>query len=367
MRRLALTASLASLLLFAAPSALAAPARQAVSGAIQAAPQLKLPPTAFPPAGFTVTAAAPVDANTADTTTIQAETHSTSYHDLGMLGGYYQEAAKSLLAGGSFYVTYLGSYYSSPDQAKNAFNNAAGGWTSHSPALCSFGEQCAQVSFTPADNNGNPLTINGQLVMGTFRMILKSNSIFEAGIVIDQGDFNAQQATGNQYLDTLSNAYLALFTAPAPTPIPPANPPPSPVTPTPTPTPSPTPVTTPTPTPTPAATNFTVDRVSVHKDTSDSSKALRQVKKGQAVYIFIDWTLNNAPANAKPHYAFAAKLKGRTLRRGAFTGSLSSYPPGGYYSAFPTKFKKIGTYTIAGTITLAGQTHRKTAKVKVVK
>lgn len=385
MRSLALTVSLLGALLVGPAAAHAAGGRhfvpdvrsgapssqQAVSGFIQAAPQLKLPPSAFP-VGFSVAASQPMTAGDADQEAIQALTHTTSYRDLGMLGGWYEEYHMDVPNGGTFVLTYLGSYYPSPDQALAAFNNAAGGWTTYSPSLCTIpgAEQCAQIMIPNAFTNKYGFPYNG-----VFRMILKSNSLFEGGYLLASSDFNANKAAGDQALDAMTNAYLALFNpqpAPAPNPVPAPTPKPTPKPtplPVPAPNPNPTPVTPPTVTPpvSPPAvtTKFAIDSVSLHKDTKDTSSPVHKVKHGKKMYFFIDWTLSSAPTNAKPTYAYTAAIKGKVLYHNSFTGSRDSYPPDSYYAYFTVNLKKKGTYLITGTVTMNGQTQKGTTTVKV--
>src|SRR5579864_769804 len=112
-----------------APAARAAGTKQsATTGAIKASSQLKIPlSTTYPPAGFATAVNGQLAPADADTSTLQAlflhgewnnntgQSNNVSYHNIGAIGMWYQEFHQSLTDGYTAYLTYLGSYYASPD------------------------------------------------------------------------------------------------------------------------------------------------------------------------------------------------------------------------------------------------------------
>lgn len=339
-----------------------------VSGAIQASTQLKLPYSTYPPT-FAVGVSQPLAPHDADTTLLGG-LHNITYENLGMLGGWYQQAQIDLPNdAGTFLLVYLASYYSSPQAATGAFNDAASAWTHGSATSCTFpgADQCAQVTLKPAYTNADGFPYDG-----VFRTLTKSNAMFEVGYLLLDSTFldPAQRAIGDSSLDAMSKGFVSLFTpaTPAPTPVstlPPVTPPPS----------TPPPVTPPPATPTPPVHTPAQYRLITVRYEKAGTKAnlknspLRSVKGGAKVILSAYFEVTAADAGLAYTETFDVHRGSKMVAHGQFSHTLDASSPTGTYWARGdlTLPKKTGTYKGTVTISMDGQNQAGSANIKIVK
>ncbi|HEX8919138.1 MAG TPA: hypothetical protein VF898_11595 [Chloroflexota bacterium] len=201
-------------------SADAASTRQVQSGAIHSSGQLRIPLSAgYPPAGFKTNANTAMTPADADSATLQALflhggylRSNQSYHDIGALGLWYQEFVATLPSGHNMWLTYLGSYYTSPDTAAGAFNDVVGSGIFSRVQTCQVpgAEQCLDVTLGFVGPGIDP-TYFPVLYADDWRIMLKSNALLESGYLIPQSDLAANQAQGQSALQMMTSAFLELF------------------------------------------------------------------------------------------------------------------------------------------------------------
>ena len=367
MRRFLLAFSLLAGVLLSTPATHAAGTQHGYqhqtvsSGAITSAPQLKESSSVYPP-NFQVAISQPVNASSADQSYF-GTLHSITYENLGMLFGWLQIAAMGLPSGNAFLLAYLASGYSSPDVATTAFDDASSAWTSGTAAVCSFpgAIQCVQVTIQ------NAIMISGLPYTAVMRILLKSNTIWEGGYLLEQDDFAANKSAGDQYANALANGYIALFNAPTATPVP------TPVsTPAVTPTPSPTLVTGPPPTTTPTPTTrteFSIITVRFEKPKAQPSlndAVLTKAKSGTKVELVGFLEVKSAPPGLPFTTSFQITEGGKVVAHVAGSGQLDAADPTGIYT-LPARYKlpkKVGTYVGTVTVTMNGQTEQGSARIK---
>jgi hypothetical protein len=220
-----------------------------VAGSVTSSAQMKLPPSSFPD-DFAQLQSQPLTAADADGK-IYSQLHTTSYTDLGMMGGWWDYYSKQI-PDGLFDITYLGSYYRDRDAAQSAFDDVASNLSFVGPiTTCSLGERCLETTAT--------ITFSDGTYRGIFRVVQASNALAETASVVPAADVGTYLDTIRSNLDRLSASFLGIFpqAQPTATAVPPTSTPvPTAIPPTPTATAVPTPTAAPTsvPTATPART-----------------------------------------------------------------------------------------------------------------
>jgi hypothetical protein len=395
-----------------------APPPQVQSGAITDASQLKEPAYVYP-SDFTLQSNRSLTSADADNTSIsdfayihyiydsQVGVHF-SYKSSGALFGWYQFADKTLPNKDLFGLEYVATAFGTPDSALNAFNalldyyttvqtHVVGGPT---VSLCTYAgaDQCILVSWP-----GFFTDSSGYGYLGGFRVLQKSNSIWEGGYILRSDDLSANQSAGEQARDVMSTAYIALFggssgggatstPTPAPTlqlkptatptsvpptstPVPTATPTrtPKPLQPTKTPTPRPPkPTATPKPTPKPTARpvhgrfSFSFDRL-VAMDAH--GHVPRTFVRGQDVRIIASYTVRNVK---RGHIVTGRLLRTyQQLVKGKVHDQVQSADPlvvaksGTYKIPHDTVFERQGTIRVIVQITFKKITQTKSVTINV--
>lgn len=354
-----------------APRSAPAVPHQVQSGKITSSQQLRLPTSVVTGSGqlqFDQGGDEPMSTAQADVDTIQGQyLHpNITYQQLGALGLYYEEASAQVSDGTLFFLTYLGSYYASPDSAAAAFQDATSGWQTLSPTTCqipsstatqNLPQQCLEVTFTPQnpaiqDTAGNTYRVR-------IRVVQISNALFEYGVVMEQSDLNSNSSTVDQYLTDVSSAIVDLFNSSSPPPAP-----------SPTPTTQPTPPPSPTPTPTPPPVQFTVKArwEKANANPSLTGKALKKVKKGKTVQADSYVVVSSAPAAAGVTIDYLVTKGSKRVASTEDKVQLASPDPTGWYpDPKEIKLKKPATYTLHIKVVIGSVTESSSAKLKVTK
>ncbi len=250
------------------------------SGSILLALELELPASAFPPGSYLYEEHEDT-ASQADNSRFSS-LHVSTYADLGMQGGWFQYYTTQI-SDGLFDLAYLGSFYSSNDAAKRAFDDVRNNPTFANGTACNFGEQCYQDYIGAVFSDGE--------YRGVLQVIQSSNALMEVMSLVPAADLPSRQTEILANVNRVSAAFVQDIAAAAPTAVPTATRAPSTSTPTSTATPqpaathTPVPTATATPTSTPASTPIPLF-VSVHL-------AHRSVASGKKQTISVT-TLSNA-------------------------------------------------------------------------
>jgi hypothetical protein len=212
-----------------APKAVIARPAPSRSAGIADARQLRIDPTYLAVgSGWTLTADQSMDSTQASTRTIQGATvhPSISYASLESLGLYYEESAASVPnSTSSYWITYLGSYYSNAEAAGAAFRAVLpqGGTSSSQPCTAPSSlpnpSQCGQAVLTPenppfVDGHGNRYSMK-------IRVIQVTNALFEYGYVIESSPedlFDRTKSAADSKLDLQTQGIVQLFTGGTPPP-----------------------------------------------------------------------------------------------------------------------------------------------------
>lgn len=334
-------------------------ALQVQNGLVNSTQQLRIDPSNMTGDNqFTVTNDGPITIAEADTDTLQGIfLHPTvSYANMGAAGLYYEESHLPL-SDADFYLSYLGSYYTTQDNASAAFNDATTGW-SVSPTTCTVPNapahvtvQCLDVQFdyqSPTD---------GTIWRIRFRIVQISNALFEFGVVSNNPDeFNANQSAVEASITGITQAVTGLFAT--------TTPPPGP-SPTPTPRPSPTPTP---PTQTPVQYHVIARWQNAHASSSLTAKALKKSKVKKAVQADAYIVVDSAPAGDQVQIQDTISRGSKAIATMSKSGALDTTDPTGWYPVTATyKPKKTGTYSLYVRVNIGGDIETSTAKLKVTK
>lgn len=310
---------------------------RADQAAITDASQLEIPYTAFP-TSFSVTASNLEGPSAADELTIESAVHHTSYVDLGMEAGWYEEAQQSLESG-NFILSYLGSYYQSPAAALNVLNDAISGIPATS---CAGGSRCSQITVPLTDADGNDAT-------ATVRLIAVGSVLFEGAYMIDNADLAGQASVGDGALNSMTLAFLSLsaLRPPTPTPTVPA-----------TPAPTLTPTVTATPLPDVGAGDFhvwvRVERSDAAPDWNQVTPPLKRVKVGTKIRLSIYLALSSTHAASAISSNFTVTQGSHILFQQSLPETLSSGPPGTSWYHALLRLQTPGTYVFTGQVLING-------------
>lgn len=379
MLRLSLALALAGSLC-AASIVHAAPSRQVLSGQITGSSQLRIDTTyLLPDTGESMTADTAVTPADADFNTLEGyylhfcaagtTCKGMTYRQMGALGTYYEESKEEYSLFRYFYLTYLGSYYTSVDNARSALSNALTSTPSDlavSPTRCTVTgvDQCWEFTINQlpaAWGDTANLIVNGVTYSFKWRIMQKSNALFEGGFAFPQDDFASNQAALSQRLDYLSSGFAALFTGSGGNPTPVTSP---------TSQPTPRPTSTPAPTAQPTQVSTSLHVVACFQKSGSKPSAnptcLRSARRGQKVEIEVYTVVKSAPVGSAATVKMTIKRASKTVRNesGSFTTDANAtiYPLGDTWKV-P---KKKGSYRIHATTTMNGVTAAddKTLKVK---
>lgn len=346
-----------------------APAGQ-TSGPITSSSQLKLPSSAFP-ITFNLVLSQTVSADQADdytsnnATVIGTINHlgatggfsSANLKDMGMLGGFAQEASYSIPSSTHIeYLAYLGSYYQSSTQAQQAFQQIATTLSAFQGAGYGTGSAC---QFPGASGcyevdkiaNAPQFVLNSGGYDVDVRVLVRGNAVFEGAGLVSQFDYNTLDAQIRADLDGMSNGFNSLFqqNQPVSTPLP-TTPPVATTPPISTPTPQPTTPPSPTPTPTQVSTQYSLLGVGVAKH--GASKLGKSFKRGTKLDLVIGFDVTSAPANASVKLAFLVLLGKKKVLSKTESGTLNQ--TGQDVEGITHTFKKVGTYTFAAGVSING-------------
>lgn len=132
------------------------------------------------------------------------------------------------------------------------------------------------------------------------------------------------------------------------------------------PTPTPGPTETPTVTP-PRIASFTIDKVRIQSKDKANAPAVKRVKVGTRVYLYVYWHLQTIPDGVKPNYSFVAARGGKTVLHDSFSGTKPSYSVGKYWAVFPLKLRNTGTYVFKGRVAIGSVSRTGSTSVTVHK
>jgi hypothetical protein len=318
---------------------------------------MKLSPSVFP-VDFGEHASSAVTAADADQSPISI-IHTTSYQNLGMLGGWLQYYSKSLDVGYAD-ILYLGSYYRDPDAARAASIDVASNLIFAGPTgICSFGDQCIEVNVTAILPEGTFQVL--------FRVVQKSNAVGEIFMAVPAASSSAAHDQVRGYADGVTNGFLGIFAPPRPSKTPP---------PTATPTNTPTPTPTSTPTPTPTATTIPVDfsiisaRIEKNKAKPDVNllrPALKRVKVGTKVYLSIYAVIRSAPAGGTITFQYDVAVGGRSVLHRVVSRALGSFPSEPFREFTTLKLTQTGKQVFTAKVALNERSEVKSTSIAVVR
>jgi hypothetical protein len=297
-------------------------------------------------------------ASDADNTAF-SQVHTSSYTNLGALGGWFEYYAKPLDSGGEYDMPYQGTYYNDSDAAKNAFNDASSnlGFLG-SVSGCSFGDQCAQATIT--------ITFSDGPYRGYFRAVQESNALAEFIAVVPADDFAGMQSIVLANLDTEAKVFTSIFQAPTVTTTPVTPPTTTPVTPSP---PTTTPALPVTQTATvPTALNIVSVRLEKNGSTSDpglSRSALKKAKLGKKVYLTAYISVSGAAAGTQIVDEFTVSAKQRQLWHKGSSLRVASSANAVYRDYVVYQPAKRGKESVRVNVTINGTSKEQTATFKV--